>query len=85
MIPLQITFNLDESPWTDLADQCPHIGSIERIGRLPRGTESGKSTVTVVIRMPDGTRYMAQTTLTLFRQAMSGMETREAMEKSHDN
>jgi hypothetical protein len=85
MIPLQITLNVEETPWGDLASECPQLGKIERIGRLPRGTTSGKSTVTVVIRMPDGTRHMAETTLALLDGAMQAMKTREAMEKCHDN
>jgi len=85
MIPLTITPNVDESPWKDLNGECQELGAIERIGRLPRGTESGKSTVTILIKMPDGKRYMAQTTLALLRMAMTAIETREAMEKANDN
>lgn len=85
MIPLTVTPNIDEAPWTDLAADCPQLGIIERIGRLPRGTESGKSTVSVLIQMPDGKRYMAQTTLALMQSAMQAINTSEQMEKAHDN
>jgi hypothetical protein len=85
MINLTITPNIDEAPWKDLAPECPELGTIERIGRLPRGTTSGKSTVSIVIRMPDGKRYMAQTTLALMDAAMTALKTREHMDKAHAN
>jgi hypothetical protein len=39
MIHLSITPNIGEHPWTDLKSQCPVIGEIERIGRLPAGID----------------------------------------------
>lgn len=63
MIPLDVTLNIDDKPWTDCKDVA--LGTIIRIGRLPKGTVSGKSTVTVLIKMDDGKQFMAQTTLAL--------------------
>ncbi|HYC70023.1 MAG TPA: hypothetical protein VEB66_02385 [Opitutaceae bacterium] len=86
MIELQITPDLDQAPWVDLRGAFPSgMGVIERIGRLPRGTHSGRSVVAVVIRMPDGTRCIAETTLELFSAAAKVMRTRDEMEKAPDN
>ena len=65
MIPLTVTTNLDDSPWTDCKG-IPELATITRVGRLPKGTQSGKSTVTLLIEFKDGSRAMAQTTLALF-------------------
>ena len=79
MIPLTITTDLEKTPWTDLK---PHairrgLGTITHVGRLPRGTDSGKSTVTVRITMPDGLEVIAETTLALFANAALAMQTYE--------
>lgn len=79
MIPITITPNIDQAPWTDLK-HVPQMGTITRIGRLPHGTKSGASTVTVCIEMPDGTQVLAQTTLALFLAAARAIEAREAQE-----
>lgn len=73
MIPLIITPNLDKAPWEDLRDVTTELGKVVRVGRLPRGTTSGKSTVYVVIEMPDGKQYIAETTMTLFLGAATAM------------
>lgn len=71
MISLAITPNIERTPWTDLDDTLLVNGmcQIERIGRLPRGTKSGKSTVSVIIVAPDGRQFVAQTTMELFKAA----------------
>jgi len=56
MIPLTVTVNCEKTPWEDLREDCPQLGFISRIGRLPRGTVSGASSVTVLVEMPDGTK-----------------------------
>lgn len=75
MIPLTITPNLDTAPWTDIAQDTPTLGLIARVGRLPNGTTSGKSTVTVLIVMPDGSQHLAQTTIDLFLCAARALAT----------
>lgn len=75
MIPLTITTDIEKTPWTDLQDKCKVLGTVTRIGRLPRGTTSGKSTVSIVIEMPDGTTVMGQTTLALFANAALALQT----------
>lgn len=73
MIPLSVTPNIDLAPWKDCKD-IPELATITRIGRLPRGTESGKSTVTILIEHKDGSRSMAQTTLALISAAVSALK-----------
>lgn len=85
MIVLTSTLNLDEMPWSDLTQECPEVGEIERIGRLPRGTTKGKSVIAVVIRMPNGRRFLAQTTLACMHDAMLAINTAEGMSKAPGN
>lgn len=81
MIPLSITPNVDRAPWTD-CKELGELGRVVRIGRLPAGTESGKSTVTILIQNADGSRAWGQTTLALLNAALSAMNTAEAVENS---
>lgn len=74
MIPISITPNLELSPWTDLADAAPGIGTVERIGLLPNGTTSGRPVVGIVVRAADGQRHIVQTTWALFRTAARGLD-----------
>lgn len=73
MIPLNVTLDLDASPWEDIDHRTtlPRVGlaTVERVGILPRGTESGRSTVVLLVRMPDGRPVLAETTLRLFNAA----------------
>ena len=69
MIPLSITPNIESNPWPELKDQP--FGKITKIGRLPRGTTSGKSTVTLVITLPDGKIVAGETTLVLMQNAIT--------------
>lgn len=75
MIPLSITPNIEKAPWSDLSQDTRRagLGVITRIGRLPSGTTAGKSTVTVLIRMPDGRELMAETTMALFSAAAGAL------------
>ena len=68
MIPLSITMNLDIDPWNDLAPDIP-FGNVERIGLLPAGTQKGRATVALVVRLEDGSLVGAQTTLRLLNTA----------------
>lgn len=77
MIPLTVTPDLDNHPWRDLGPHAPVIGGIDRIGRLSNGTDEGNSVVVVAIVMPDGKRYLAETTLRLMRIAMVAIEAAE--------
>ena len=69
MIPLNITTDLDRTPWTDLQSADPEVGMLTRIGLLRHGTLGGKATVGLVVTMPDGTNVLAQTTWALLRTA----------------
>lgn len=70
---MDIRPNLDENPWTDLADGAltGHVlaGKITRAGLLPRGTVSGAPTVGLVIELEDGRKVVAETTWLLFHDA----------------
>lgn len=76
MIPLTITTNLDIDPWDDVRapGALPHnpageTAKIERVGLLPNATQSGRACVELLIRLPDGTAVVAETTLRLFNTA----------------
>ena len=73
MTTLDITPNLDATPWTDLKD-VKQLGRISRVGRLPEGTSGGKSTVVLLITMPDGQQVLGETTLALFAAAAGAMQ-----------
>lgn len=75
MIPLTITADLEKNPWTDIdpATYSAGCGHIARIGRLPRGTQSGLSTIAILVEMPDGRKVIAQTTMRLFQTAAGAL------------
>lgn len=76
MIPLTITPDIEQAPWADLA-HVKQLGQITRIGRLPRGCTSGASTISIAVKLPDGTDVMAQTTMALFLAAARALKARE--------
>lgn len=85
MIPLSITPNIELAPWTDMKPMAicrenNNWGVIVRIGRLPNGTTGGKSTVTVLIQLPDGKHVAAETTFALFDAAARTLRAREDFE-----
>ncbi|MCU1677690.1 MAG: hypothetical protein JWM93_2448 [Frankiales bacterium] len=79
MIALTITPDIDRSPWVDLdlaaslnaahstvppvAGAPVQMARIERVGLLRHGTQEGRATVTVLVRLPDGSFVLAETTL----------------------
>lgn len=75
MIELTITPDIERAPWSDLREVlAPGMGKITRIGRLPRGCQSGAATVSICIRMPDGKQFVAETTMKLFLSAARAMK-----------
>jgi hypothetical protein len=82
MITLSITPDLEKGPWTDLK-HVKALGKIERIGRLPRGTVQGQSTVCIGIRMPDGTIAVGETTLALIKNATDALAAVDAPHRTH--
>lgn len=74
-----ITPDIEKAPWIDLKRtfEVNGLGNIVRIGRLPNGTTSGKSTVTVAIQVASGETYCGQTTMNLFLAAASALKARE--------
>lgn len=71
MIPLTITTNIEETPWPECAGKP--FGTITKIGRLPRGTSEGRSTVTVCITLPDGSAVYGQQTLRNMKTAIGAL------------
>jgi hypothetical protein len=84
VIPLQVVINGDNC-WPDLKDekgQPTHItGQLTGIARLPRGTELGRSTVTIRVELPDGRTVLAETTLSLMNGAMTAFNAADQMER----
>lgn len=80
MIPITVTPDMSVNPWLenraeihDYANNHPGPAVVEKIGLLPEGTTSGRATVELLIRMPDGTVVLAETTLRLFRLASAAL------------
>ena len=57
-------------------------GKVARVGRLPGGTQGGKSTVTLLITMPDGQQVLAETTLALFTSAARALQAADSAESN---
>lgn len=68
MIPITITPDIERAPWTDIP-QDTALGTLERIGLLRNGTKQGRATIGMIIRLPDGTAVVAETTWRLFNAA----------------
>lgn len=68
MEPLTITPDIERAPWTDIPHSAPQ-GKLERIGLLRNGTLEGRATIGLVVRLPDGTAVVAETTWRLFQAA----------------
>lgn len=68
MEPLSVTPDVARAPWTDIPQTAPQ-GRLERIGLLRNGTVEGRATVGLVVRLPDGTAVVAETTWRLFNAA----------------
>lgn len=68
---LTLTTNLDLDPWTDLAGHVDEsrFGTIERVGLLPNGTSTGRPTIVVLVRLPDGSIVTGETTWALWTSA----------------
>lgn len=81
MIPLKITTNIDQDPWSDC--KITELGLIERIARIPNGCASGKAAVSILIRMADGSCYAGQTTLELLKSAIAAFEGAEHYDANH--
>jgi hypothetical protein len=69
MEPLTITPDIERAPWNDLPEDTTLDGKLERIGLLRNGTTGGRASVGLVVRLPDGTAVVAQTTWRLFNTA----------------
>lgn len=80
MLHLQITNDISKTPWTDVPENvyAKGLGNIDRIGRLPRGMQSGKSSIGILVTMPDGSQVMAQTSMDLFQMAASALRVADA-------
>lgn len=79
-IGLALTANLELDPWTDLLEpgSLPHnpdgkCAVIERIGLLPDATEQHRACVELLIRMPDGSLLIAETTWRLLAVAVHAL------------
>lgn len=84
MPAIQITTNLERTPWEDKREvfaRQSDLGIITHIGRLPRGMQSGASSVTLIVKMPDGMEYAVQTSLALFQSAASALTTTDNLER----
>jgi len=73
MTPLDIRPNLEVAPWDDLTTDNCQGGRIERIGLLPNGTDQGRPTIALLIRLDNGTTVAAETTWALMNLAVRAL------------
>ena len=75
---MTVTMNIEDTPWEDLhtlRDQGKLITAMSfeagriRIGGLPNGMNSGKTSVAIAVPLPDGTIVLTETSLALFLNA----------------
>ena len=70
---LQITTDIEATPWTDLESPDREIGTITRVGLLPRGMASGRPTLSAIITMRDSTPVVGQTSWAMMRNAVAAL------------
>lgn len=66
--------------WPDLKEKGFIEGKLTGVARMTGGTESGKSTFTVRVELPDGQVVLAETTMLLMKTAVKAMTVRDEME-----
>lgn len=76
MVPLRVIMDGDGC-WSDLTEKGFKWGRITEIARLPRGTTSGKPSVTVRIELDDGRIVLGETTLALLGGAIDAMRAQD--------
>lgn len=64
---LDVSTNYDNNPWDLPKDAQLH--TLEKVARLPRGMQSGKSALFVLVKLNDGSVVAAQTSLACFVSA----------------
>jgi chloramphenicol 3-O-phosphotransferase len=65
-VDVRIVRTGDPPPFPELADQTVHYCVIDKVVVLQGGTAAGRSTVALMIQLPDGSWAMAETTARLF-------------------
>lgn len=73
MIPIIITPNVELAPWDLQGVPLVGHGTVERIGLLPHGTQGGRPTIALVVRLPDGRPVIAETTWALMEAAVRAL------------
>lgn len=66
---LEITPDVERSPWVEIDPSTAIEAPIVRIGLLRNGTTTGRASVALAIPLPDGRVVLAQTTWRLFHTA----------------
>lgn len=66
---LEITSDLDQSPWSDYDIEQTAEAAIERIGLIRNGTTQGRAVIAIAVRLPDDRVVIAETTWRLFSTA----------------
>lgn len=80
MIPIDITPDIDASPWDHLSPEVMPLNPdgepalLQRIGLLRNGTQEGRAVVLMQLTLPDGTTVIAQTTWRLMATAVRALE-----------
>lgn len=73
MIDILLNLDLTKNPVTNLPEldpsKCKVIRSGVCIGRMPKGTAQGNSTVMIIAKLPNGEHVVIETSLMLFAAA----------------
>ena len=73
MIDVLLNLDLTQNPVSNLPDfdptKCKVIRTGVCIGRIPKGTVEGNSTVMVIAKLPNGEHVVIETSLMLFAAA----------------
>lgn len=82
MPKLRITVDLDVAPWYGFSPA--QVGTVEGIGVLPKGMESGKPSISMDVALADGTHAFVEMSLRQFQIAAEAFKARWGNVAAHD-
>lgn len=75
---MKIILNVDDAPARDLDPaKIIHVTETVTVIRIPRGMQSGKSSVMLRLDLPDGRTVLAETSMALFLTAAQAFAAKE--------
>ena len=78
---LEISLDAEKYPWKNVGRISPQQGGatclIEKVGLLANATQQGRAGLAILVRMPDGTAVVAETSLRNAVAAVAALYTSE--------